>query len=238
MPRAAKYTSISMLLPILAGLAHTQANAQQVARDLKVEYQKTGPGTYTALLHNKHSADATAYIAQATFRLEGKQKPTAFGGDTLSNPGGGYSLPPGSVTEGNSLPPHAEPLTAGVLAVIYADGFSEGDEDGVQMMLAGRHRSYLDLQTAIPLLRDGAAGKIETAALIQRFEEMRKADAADADQLDAMIDIPSLRHKYFMSAVPSQALQMLQRPQASLDQIASQFEQWMRALAASKPDIR
>ncbi len=226
-----------MLLPIAAGLA-MPLGAQQVARDLKVEYKKTGEGTFTAFLHNKHKADATAYIAQATFRIDGKQKPTAFGGDTLANPGGGYPLLPDSVTEGNSLPPHSEPLTAGVLAVIYADGFSEGDEDGVQMMLAGRHRSYLDLQKALALLREAAEGKILPVVLLQRFEEMRKADAADADQLDEMIDIPSLRHKYFMSAVPSNAVRMLQNPQVSIPAIQAQFEQWMQALAVSKPDIR
>lgn len=210
----------------------------QPARDLALSYRKTEKGTYSAVLRNKHAAAATAYIAQASYRLQGKQQPTAFGGDTMAYPSGGYVLPPNSSSEtGNSLPPGAEPLTTGIMAAIYADGFTEGDQSVIQMLLSGRHRSFLDLPRTIQLLDQAASGKIDGASLVKQFEEMRKSDAAEAKQLDELISVPGVRHGIFMTAVPSYALTMLQSDRGP-GELRAECRKWLETLRESKPPVR
>jgi hypothetical protein len=213
----------------------------QVTRELKVEYRKSDRGLYTAYIQNKHGADATAYIAQATFRYQSKQTPTAWGGDSFSYPGGGSPLPAKSTTNTNAtLPMGGEPLTTGVIAVIYADGFSEGDEAVVQMMLAGRHQSYLDLTLAIDLLQQAAESKLDAAAVTRAFEQMRSRNIAEATKLDELITVPSVKHRIFMAAVPNNALAMLQG--GDLQTIARamllQYREWQETLRNSKPSVR
>src|SRR2546423_11896931 len=79
----------------------------QVVRELRVEYRKSDRGVYTAYIENKHPADATAYIAQATFRYQAKQVPAAWGGDSFSYPGGGFPLPAKCPTTTDSTLPAA-----------------------------------------------------------------------------------------------------------------------------------
>ncbi|MDQ6665479.1 MAG: hypothetical protein M3Z23_13940 [Acidobacteriota bacterium] len=210
----------------------------QPARDLTLEYRKTEKGIYSAVLRNRHATAATAYIAQASYRLQGKQQPTAFGGDSMAYPSGGYALPPGSSNDtGNSLPPEAEPLTTGIMAAIYADGFTEGDPSVVQMLLSGRHRSLLDLPRAIQFLDQAASGKLDSASVMKEFEGMRNRDSAEAKQLDEMISVPGVRHGIFMTAVPSYALAMLQaaRPPETL---SAECRKWLETLRDSKPPVR
>lgn len=237
------HTSISAAL--LAALFAPLPLGAQPARDLRMEYRKTDRGGYTAILKNQHGAAATAYIAQATFRHEGKQHPTAFGGDTMAYPSGGYPLPPGSVTDtNNALPPGAEPLTTGIMAVIYADGYTEGDQSVIQMLLAGRHRSYLDLPSAIQWLEQAASGKMDGPALKRKFQEIRDRNLAEAKQLDEMISVPSVRYAIFMTAVPSHALgtlQTIQKPEELLPAtltLAAEYRKWLAMLRESKPDIK
>ncbi|MGI8991812.1 MAG: hypothetical protein ACR2I2_19805 [Bryobacteraceae bacterium] len=210
----------------------------QPARDLALEYRKTEKGTYSAVLHNRHAAAATAYIAQASYRLQGKQQPTAFGGDTMAYPSGGYPLPPESASEtGNSLPTGAEPLTTGIMAVIYADGFTEGDPSVVQMLLSGRHRSLLDLPSAIQWLDGAAAGALDSASVVKKLEEMRNRDTAEAKQLDEMISVPGVRHGIFMTAVPSYVAAMLQSARTP-ESLAAECRKWLQTLRESKPAAR
>ncbi|MDQ6706778.1 MAG: hypothetical protein M3Z85_12480 [Acidobacteriota bacterium] len=210
----------------------------QPARDLALEYRKTEKGIYSAVLRNRHTAAATAYIAQASYRLQGKQQPTAFGGDSMAYPSGGYALPPDSSSEtGNSLPSGAEPLTTGIMAAIYADGFTEGDPSVVQMLLSGRHRSLLDLPRAIELIDQAVSGKLDTASVLKEFEAMRSRDSAEAKQLDEMISVPGVRHGIFMTAVPSYALVAMQgaRPPETL---RAECRKWLETLLDSKPRVR
>lgn len=215
----------------------------QPARDLRMEYRRTDRGGYTAILKNQHGAAGTAYIAQATFRHEGKQQPTAFGGDTMAYPTGGYPLPPGSATDtNNALPPGAEPLTTGIMAAIYADGYSEGDQSVIQMLLAGRHRSYLDLAPAIQWLEQAASGKMDAVTLNRKFHELRDHNLAEAKQLDDLIAVPSVRYAIFMTAVPNHAIGALQTvPKDGLPPVAltlaSEYRKWAAMLRESKPDI-
>ena len=237
------HTSISAAL-LAVFLAPLPLQAQP-ARDLRMEYLKTARGVYAAILKNQHGSAATAYIAQATFRHEGKQQPTAWGGDTMAFPSGGYPLPPGAVTEtNNALPPGAEPLTTGIMAAIYADGYTEGDQSVIQMLLAGRHRSCLDLPAAIQWLDLAASGKMESAALNRKFQEMRDRNLAEAKQLDELISVPSVRYAIFMTAVPNHALGILQavlKPddlQALAITLAADYRKWLSMLRESKPDIK
>ena len=237
------HTSISA--PLLASLLAPLAVHAQPARDLRMEYRKTERGGYTGILKNQHGAAATAYIAQATFRHEGKQHPTAWGGDTMAFPSGGYPLPPGSVTDtNNALPPGAEPLTTGIMAAIYADGYTEGDQSVIQMLLAGRHRSYLDLTPAIQWLEQAAAGKMDGPALNRKFQEVRDRNLAEAKQLDDLISVPSVRYAIFMTAAPNHAIGMLQtvqKPDGLLPvalTLAAEYRKWLALLRESKPDIK
>jgi hypothetical protein len=215
----------------------------QVAKQIHVEYRKNDRGTYTSYIRNNHGAPTTAYIAQSTYRFKGQQQPSAWGGDTLAYPQGGNEVPPHQEIESNGLQPGAEPLTCGIMAVIYADGFSEGDEDVVQMLLSGRHRSTVDLAQVIPWLKQTAAGTMDGAALLQQLEALRKKDMAEAAQLDDLIDVPGVKHQYFMSAVPGNALQFFKSMKSPEEVrglagvLASQYEQWLGALKASKPPV-
>ena len=198
----------------------------QVARQFHVEYRKQASGIYAARLINSYKAPVTAYIAQATYRLEGKQQPAAWGGDSYSYPDGGTEIPPGFEAESNSLPPGAEPLTSGVIAVIYADGFAEGDEAVVQMMLAGRRRTLIDLKKVlaeIDKLNDVTAVAKVAAAL-------KAADLAEAAQLDDMITVPGVKHQYFMTAVPA----WLGRDKMPS---AATYSRWLKNIIDSKPAL-
>ena len=206
-----------------------------------LQYRRNGAGAWSAFIRNNHRTAATAYIAQATFRQNGKQKPTAFGGDSLGFAGGYGELPPGEETDtGHGLPGDAVVLTQGFIAVIYADGSSEGDEDVVAMLLSGRHRAYVDLGDCLPKLEQAATGKLDMQALNAFFESMKTGDQAEGAKLDELIDVPGVKHRYFMSAVPTQALSLLENgntpDQAAL--VLAECKGWRKRLAESKPDIK
>lgn len=215
-----------MLLRITILLVCAGSLFAQVARQFHVEYRKQANGVYAARLINKYKAPVTAYIVQATYRLEGKQQPAAWGGDSYSYPDGGTEIPPGFEAESNSLPPGAEPLTSGVIAVIYADGFAEGDEAVVQMMLAGRRRTLTDLKQVL-----GEMDKLRDAAAVAKMAaSLKTADLAEAAQLDDMITVPGVKHQYFMTAVPA----WLGRDKAPN---AVTYSRWLKSVMESKPAL-
>ncbi len=215
-----------MVLRLLVCLWISQALAAQVVKQFHVEYRKQPSGVHKAFLVNGYTAAATAYIAQATYRLEGKQQPTAWGGDSYSYSDGGTEVPAGFEAESNALPAGAVPLTSGVVAVIYEDGFSEGDQDVVQMLLAGRRRSLEDLNALLPVLEKGA----DQPAIIKWSAETRKADLAEAAKLDDLVTVPGVKHQYFMSAV-SGWLGRDPKPDADT------YRRWRARLAVSKPAL-
>lgn len=215
-----------MLLRLALLLACGNLLFAQVARQFRVEYRKQESGIYTAHLINHYTAPVTAYIAQGTYKLEGKQQPTAWGGDSYSYPDGGTEIPAGFEADSNSLPSGAEPLTSGVIAVIYADGFSEGDENVVQMMLAGRHRTMIDLN----LLLLELAKPSDRETLIKLAASLRAADLQEAAKLDEMVTVPGVKHQYFMTAVPA----WLARDKTPH---ADTYLQWQKNLMASKPAL-
>ncbi len=215
-----------MVLRILLCLLASQALTGQVVKQFHVEYRKQESGAQKAFLVNGYQAAATAYIAQATFRLQGKQQPTAWGGDSYSYPDGGTEVPAGFEAESNGLPTGAVPLTSGVVAVIYEDGFSEGDQDVVQMLLAGRRRSLEDLNALLPVLDKGA----DQPAIIKWSAETRKGDLAEAAKLDDLVTVPGLKHQYFMTAI-SGWLGRDPKPDVAV------YRRWRARLAASKPTL-
>ena len=194
--------------------------AAQVVKQFHVEYRKQPTGVYTAFLVNRYAAAATAYIAQSTFRIEGKQQPTAWGGDSYSYPDGGTEVPSGFESESNSLPAGAVPLTSGVIAVIYEDGFSEGDENVVQMMLAGRRRSLSDVTSVLAALEKSS----EKGELLRVAAQLRAADLREAANLDEFITVPGVKHQYFMTAVPAWMARD-QKPEAAT------YKRWRARLA-------
>lgn len=215
-----------MVLRILVLLVVCNALGAQVVKQFHVEYRKQPAGTYTAFLVNRYKAAATAYIAQATYRLAGKQQPTAWGGDSYSYPDGGTEVPAGFESESNALPPGATPLTTGVIAVIYEDGFSEGDEDVVQMLLAGRRRSLGDVSQVLLELEKG----VDKPAVLKLAAGLRAADMQEAAKLDDLITVPGVKHQYFMTAVPA----WLMRDQAP---VMDTYRRWRARLVASKPSF-
>ncbi len=217
---------LSMLLRLSVFLVLLPASQAQVAKQIRVEYRKAAADVYTAFLINSHPAAATAYIAQATYRLEGKQQATAWGGDSFSSPQGGTEIPAHAQSESNSLPPKAQPLTSGIVAVIYEDGFSEGDEDVVQMLLAGRHRTLTDLNQLLPAL----ARSLDRPGILATAASLRAADMAEAAKLDDLITVPGVKHQYFMTAVPAQLMRD-QHPMPAL------YREWLERVRSSKPPL-
>lgn len=215
-----------MVLRILILLLFCLSLSAQVVKQFKVEYRKDAAGNYNAYLINKYKAAATAFILQATYQLEGKQQPTAWGGDSYLYPDGGSEVPAGFESQSTPLPPGATPLTAGVIAVIYNDGFSEGDEDVVQMFLAGRKRSLADVNQ---VLQDFDKG-VSKPMMSKLAANLRAADLQEAAKLDGMITVPGVKHAYFMTAVPAWLLKD-QAPSADT------YQRWRARLVASKPAL-
>ncbi len=215
-----------MVLRILLLLVVAGDLTAQVVKQFRVEYRKQPTGAYSAFLVNRYAAAATAYIAQATYKVEGKQQPTAWGGDSFSYPDAGTEVPAGFESESNSLPAGAVPLTSGVIAVIYEDGFSEGDQDVVQMILAGRKRSLADVTQLLPELDKG----LDKAALAKLSATLRAADLQEASKLDELITVPGVKHQYFMTAVPA----WLMRDQKVEP---GTYRRWRARLAVSKPAL-
>jgi hypothetical protein len=235
---------VSRYTSLLLGLFLATTLPGQVARRLHLEYKGDSHGVWTAFLTNEHDAEATAYIAQATFRYRGKQTPTAFGGDTMQFPEGGVAIPPrATIDSGRSLPAGSEPLTTGIIAVIYADGFTEGDQAAVQMLLSGRHRSLLDLPDANGWLHEAVEGRADRTTVFQHFQQMRDSDRAEAASLDSLIEVPSLKHVYFMGAVPNHALSTLGNVppgtafRRAAGMLLAQYETWLKTLRESKPQL-
>ncbi len=226
-------------LSILAASAHPGYSAP--VKDFRLEYRKTPSGAYTAILHNDHSAAVTAYIAQAAYDESGRERHTSLGGDTLGFTNGQESELPAhrDMDTGHSLPLGAGPPAATrILAVIYADGATEGEDEVVAMLLAGRHRAYADLQKSIPALEKALGADSKLPSLLALFQSMQARDEAEGESLDELQDAPGrMRYRFFLSAVPAQGMQFLQAGEPPA-QLLARFRVWRDRLAASKPDVK
>lgn len=207
-------------------------------KDMVLEYKRGAGGTYTAVIHNHHPTAATAYIAEAYFDSgTGREQRTAFGGDSLSHlDGGGIEVHPGDQSMGYSLPPGAAPTSTGFPAAIYADGYTEGNEDVVSMLLSGRARSYADLKALIPVLEKLARNEIAQDEVIQVVQKMAAHDRDDGKDLDGMVANSGLRYQFFMGAVPAQAMERLQSGAGA--GMAAEFRAWLKRLEESKPSLK
>lgn len=205
------------------------------ARDLHLEYRKNEGGVYEAYLRNRRSAPVTAYLADASYDDNGRERHTALGGDTLGFTNGEDQPVPAEaeVDAGRSLPRHAVPGATRVLAAIYADGATDGEDDVVAMLLAGRHRAYADLKEAIAELEKGSSPSLPAF-----FEHMQEKDQSDSAELDDIEDAPGrMRYRFFVTAVPTAGLQTLQSG-GTAESLLARFRAWRQKLAESKPDIR
>jgi len=106
------------------------------------------------------------------------------------------------------------------------DGFSEGDQDVVQMILAGRKRSLADVTQLLPELDKG----LDKATLAKLSATLRAADLQEASKLDELITVPGVKHQYFMTAVPA----WLMRDQKVEP---GTYRRWRARLAVSKPTL-
>jgi hypothetical protein len=228
----------AILISALICCSVTAIYGTTMAHDLTVEYVRDSAGVYQAHLHNARNSAVTAYLVQASMHLGGRERHTAFGGDTLGFANGSSAeLPPHSdSTPGHTLPHGAEPAALYVAAVIYADGSTEGDEEIVAMLISGRHRAWADLKESIPALEKSAAGQLPVDQLVVMFEKMQARDQSEGSELDQMLEISNLKYSYFISAVPTMAIGMLQGGDAS--GTLARFRDWQRRLSASKPDIK
>jgi hypothetical protein len=225
---------------VLLAVAGVAWAASRNVKELQLEYRPTDSGYKVAVIHNQHPAAATAYIAEAYFQNGGRDRRSAFGGDSMSYAdGGGLEVAASSdKTTGQTLPRNASPDSTGFVAAIYADGFTEGDEDVVSMVLSGRQRSYKDLKECLPALERAARGEMPVEALTHVFEQMQTRDTAEAAKLDDMVAFSGMKYRFFMTAVPQQALQMLQGGDAAAARaMLEPFRAWMKRLDESQPSI-
>ncbi len=192
------------------------------------------------MLVNRRSAPVTAYLADAAYTDGFRERHTALGGDTLGFTNGQESPIPagGEADAGRPLPRGAVPGPTRVLGAIYADGATEGEDDVVAMLLAGRHRAYEDLKQSITALQKVASGTIKPDALLSVFESMEATDQKESAMLDDLEDAPGrMRYRFFSSAVPTIGLQSLQTG-GNAEGLLVRFRAWLQKLADSKPDIR
>ncbi len=207
---------------------------------LKIEYKKNTDGVFTARIRNDRNAAVTAYLAIASYQDGYRERHNALGGDTLGFTNGeDAELPPNQeVDTGRPLPPGGTPTGARVLAVIYADGVTQGEDEVIAMLVAGRQRAYADLKECIPALEKAAAGQMKREDLLARFESMQARDEAEGASLDEIQDAPGrMRYRYFLSAVPAQGMQALQSGSGAATML-SRFRDWEKRLANSKPGVQ
>lgn len=207
-----------------------------LAADLRLEYRKNSLGSYSAVFSNRHNAAVTAYIAQASFTQGGRERHASIGGDTLGFTNGEeVAFPAGQDTDtGRALPGNESASATRVLAAIFADGATEGDDEVVAMLLSGRHRALLDLNASIPELEKTRS----SSELLLFFQAMAAKDEAEGASLDQLQDAPGrMRYRFFMSAVPARALQILEAA-GTAETLRAEFRDWQKRLLASKPDVR
>lgn len=210
-------------------------------KELTLEYKSIG-GVLRAVVHNGHRAAATAYIAEAFLQTREGERLNAFGGDSLAYPDGGGIEVPSSTTKtmNDSLPPGSSPDSTGFSAAVYADGFTEGDEDIVAMILGGRQRSLSDLNECLPALAKAAKAQGELPELLRKLEAIRKRDETESAKLDGMTARSGLRYRFFMTAVPDHALEELNAASSPADvkRVLQKFDEWKRKLEQSRPSLR
>jgi len=231
------YRAYGILL--LVGVSLAAATSMNV-KELTLEYKPGLNGGRTAVVHNLHGASATAYLAEAYVETADGQRLTSFGGDALEYPdGGGIEVPAKSdKAMPNSLPPGYDTKSTGFTVAVYADGFTEGDEDIVAMILSGRQRALSDLNECLPKLEKAAAGVLPAEDLAHQFEAMRSRDRAQAATLDGMTARSGVRYRYFMTAVPDHALEALTGfGRSDLGGLLKQFRDWRTKLRQSKPSL-
>lgn len=226
-------------IPLLVATSLAAANSMNV-KELTLEYKPTLNGGRQAVVHNLHGAAATAYLAEAYVETADGQRLTSFGGDALEYPDGGGIEVPAKTEKAmpNSLPPGYDTRSTGFMVAVYADGFTEGDEDIVAMILSGRQRALSDLNECLPKLEKAAAGAMTAEELSRQFEAMRSRDRAQAATLDGMTARSGVRYRYFMTAVPDHALEALTGfGRSDLSGLAKQFRDWRVKLQQSKPGL-
>jgi hypothetical protein len=207
-------------------------------KDMVLEYKRSANGAYTAVIHNHHHSAATAYVAEAYFDgAGGREQRTAFGGDSLGHlDGGGIEVHPGDQEMGYALPGGSSASSTGFSAAIYADGYTEGNEDIVNMLLSGRARSYADLKQLIPELDRFAKQQLTQDDVMKLLDRMMARDKEDGRDLDSMVARSGLRYQFFMGAVPSQAIERLQAGDGP--KMAAEFGAWLKRLEDSKPSLK
>ena len=233
----AKYKTCGILFIVATWLG---AAPSRNVRELTLEYKPSLGGSRRAVIHNLHGAAATAYLAEAYVETGEGQRLTSFGGDALGYPdGGGIEVPPKSEQAmANSLPPGFDTKSTGFMVAVYADGFTEGDEDIVAMVLSGRQRALSDLNECLPKLEKAAAGTLPAEQLTRAFEAMRNRDRDEAAKLDGMTARSGVRYRYFMTAVPEHALEKLNGlGRTDLGGLLKQFREWRTKLQESKPSL-
>lgn len=227
-------------IPLLLLLASPVWPGARNVKQLQLEYRASGAGFRSAVIHNLRPAAATAYIAEAWFETGGRDRRSAFGGDALGHSdGAGIEVPASSdLAMSQTIPRGGGSASTGFVAAVWADGYTEGDEDVVAMMVSGRQQSYKDLKECLPALEKAARGEMKVEELTRLFDTMQSRDVAEAGELDEMVAYSGLHYRFFMSAVPSQALSTLQAGGADPKFLLDQFRVWKKRLEESKPALR
>ena len=214
--------------------AHLSMGAEP--KDLRLEYKKNAAGIYTAVLQNRRSVAVTAYLAQANYEEGYRERHSAIGGDTLgfSNGEDAELAPMKDTDTGRTLPRNGPASATRVLAAIYADGVTEGEDEVIAMLLSGRHRAFVDLNESLRMLTQSP----QPENLLGFFQAMEARDQEEGASLDDLQDAPGrMRYRYFMSAVPVSALQRLQSG-GNAASLQVRFQEWRKRLEVSKPDVR
>lgn len=80
---------------------------------------------------------------------------------------------------GPSGPPGHEPTEISLLAVVFADGTTEGDQEWVNLILDQRRRAFMDLANCLAILKESRAQKVDRGALLTRFQVLQAQNRAN-----------------------------------------------------------
>jgi hypothetical protein len=203
--------------------------------DVHITNDSNVPITATAAIskHNGHSGsvDSSVRITDAVFQWP-NDKPLAPGQTMTFN-------------MGPSGPPGHEPAEISLLAPVFADGTTEGDQEWVALILEQRRRAFMDLTNCLAMLRQSLVQKVDGGALLARFQALRAENRANVAprQAGSMAFFQRTAAERVASTVIGNLENKLVQNQTSEDskkavQSTIEFLQsWFKELQASKPAL-
>jgi len=238
--------SRSTILTALLVLASSGMSAQQLK--LTLIYTKSSQFGYDVCVTNRQTVPATAFLIVSEYPNSNSVAPpdqSYYIHDAVDQWPINKPVEPGStfcVSMGPSGMPGEEAGTIRVLAAVFADGATEGEDDWIARVVNRRKQVYRDLLEALAILRHGLVESVDPHALLQRFRSFQ-SQTSDIQSPG----IPGHFERMAAQKVRSTVIGNLEaniKPNQSPEEFASaiksyvnHLESWLHELKVSKPEL-